>query len=126
MSNTKITYGTPIKIVTKLNDLVSRNGKTFSDITDIKYMLKYSRSDNDTDAVLNKSVKINGEVVLNPAESTFDVNILVADYGEGKIEDGEKYLVCIGVEFNDSTFYIEDYDPNYSRIMEILYDKIRS
>jgi len=126
MSDTNITFGTPVKIVTTINDLLTRNGKTFADITDVKYMLKENKSDTDEASVFNKSVKIGGSITLVPANSSFEVNIIPSDYGDTKIKAGEQYLVCIGVEFNDSTYYIEDYDPHFTRMMNILYDKIRA
>lgn len=126
MSVISITYGTPISMNVSLTELASRNGKTFADITDVLYMLKKEAWQDDTDAVFSKSVKGAGGITLNPANNSFALEISPTDYGDSKIEKEETYLVCIGVEFNDSGFIIEDYDPQFERKLAILADKIRS
>ena len=125
MSNINITYGTPIKMVVTLTDLADRNGKTISDITDVVYMLKHNRSDDDSATVFNKSVKNGANVTLTA--TGFETNILAEDYGNSKtkIQAFKNYLVCIGIEFNDSGYYIEDYDPRFDRKLSVLPDKVR-
>ena len=125
MSTTNITYGTPIKIVTTLSDLADRNGKTINDVTDVLYLLKKNRDEPDANAAFSDSVKA-GSIAIDTVNSTFEVNITGNDYGFDKIKKGHTYLICIGVEFNDSTFYIEDYDPQAQRKLSVLRDKIRA
>lgn len=121
-----ITYKTPTLIELSIEDLSSRNGKSFADITDVLYMFKNNASDQDTDAVLSKRIKIDADITLNLSTQTASIPIDVADFGVGKVEAGTDYLICVGVEFNDSGYYIEDYDPNFKRLVQIWRDKVRA
>ena len=125
MSNRTITYGTPVKLIITPTDLASRNGKTFSDITNVVYFLKKERRDADADAVFSANVSPDASITLNSGTSTIELNILDTSYGKGKIEKGIEYLECIGVEFNGSGIFIEDYDPRASNKIMFSHDKIR-
>lgn len=118
-----ITFDNPTLIVITLNRLSEDNGKTFSDITDVKYMFKRNASDTDGDAVFSKT--LGSGITL--ANDKINVNILKSDYGLGKIESGKgDYLICLGVEFNNSGEFIEDKDHDKKNRVTVFSDKIRS
>jgi len=122
MSNINITYGTPVKLVITLTDLLSRNEKTFADITDVLFMLKANRYDPDDQAVFSKSVGT-GIILSDP---NIEINIIPSDYSIDKIAKNAQYLNCLAIEFDSNGFYIEDYDPKGEWVTDIQPDKIRA
>lgn len=118
----KLTYKTPTKLVITLTDLLSRNEKNFSDITDVLFFIKENRSQADGDSVVSKT--IGGGITL--VDETIEVSITATDFGTDKLTPRHTFLLCLGVEFNSSGSYIEDYDPKFNRTIEILADKIRT
>ena len=117
---------TPVLIALSITDLLTRNSKTFADITDVKYMYKNNATDLDAAALLSKDVKTPDGIVLNATDSTIDISIDIVDFGTDKLEIDATYLICIGVEFDDDGVYIEDYDPRLDNHVNILQDKIRT
>jgi len=123
MSLFYITYDTPTIINIRLTNLVE-NQNTFAEITDVLYYFKHNANDKDTNAVLSKS--LGSGITLDSGNEKIVVTIAKADFGLDKIEKRKVYLVCLAVEFNSSGNYIEDYDPQVDRKVEILPDKIRA
>lgn len=115
-----LTYNTPSKLIITITDMVSRNEKSFSDITDVLFFLKKDASDLDEDACMTASIGTG--ITLN--DPTIDIAITDANYA--LVRPGKTYLFCLGVEFNSSGIYIEDYDPLLERKIKILEDKIRA
>lgn len=120
MKPLEILYETPTKIVLTVNNLAA-NDKTFSDITDVLYMLKKRASDSDESALVTKDYKTaNGVSLVN---ETIEIFIGRTDFS--KLTGGETYLVCFSIEFDDNGIYIEDEDPNFTRNVKIMKDKTR-
>ena len=126
MSVRNITFGTPIRMIISLSELATNNGKTFADVTDAIYYLKLDTRDDDADAKFSRRLKVDANLTINGSDETIEFNIQTTDYGYGKLEKTETYYECLAVEFNDSGFYIEDFDPNFDRQIKILPDKIRT
>jgi len=118
----KLTYKTPTKLVVTLTDLLTRNEKSFSDVTDVIFFIKANATDTDESALVTKTVGTG----ITIAADTIEIQITGTDYGTGKLMGKNVYLLCFGIEFNSSGEYIEDYDPLFKRTIEILRDKIRA
>ena len=122
MSDIRIIYETPILLAVTIDNLLANNGKSFSDITDACYLLKNKAGDLDTEALFSQDFKTTNGVALNSGDSTIDVTFEKADFSSVLLDAGKGYLICLGVEFNDSGDYIENKNTNY---LHVEFDKLR-
>ena len=122
MSLTKIKYGNSGLLSLSLTNL-EEIGKTFSDITDVIFMLKTNANQEDTAAPLKKEMSM-GHIYTSGEKLI--VKLEKSDFSALKLKANTVYLVAIGIEFNNTGEYFEDKDDNLQRKLKVIQDKVRA
>lgn len=123
MALTTIKYGNSGELELTINNL-DELAKTFTDITDVKFMLKTMASQADEASPMYKTME-NGQIYTTP-DNKLRVKFAKADFSPTKLRANTVYLIAIGVEFNNTGEYFEDEDDNLQRKLKVTQDKVRA